>query len=296
MTGIANHHSAICRRVTVTAAASAVHLSAVYLLSVWTVRGQRFEDAVLAAGEAVSGRPEGVTAARAIDVASAVLAVVGVAGVLAGAVLRRRRALGIAALAVIAGSVATAEVLKSTAARPILLDAGPRRDDHSFPSGHTAVAASVMCVVVMIAPVRLRGAAAFLASAVTAGVGAATVTIGWHRPSDTLGSALITLFYLGVALAMLSRHGGASQGGTPAPKRHQPVFRVPVAARATGVAAGGAVVAFLATAPLAAGTGGVLTVGRVLACAAGAAVGFTLLALLDGVGLDRDAVPVDDPV
>jgi hypothetical protein len=64
-----------------------------------------------------------------------------------------------------------------------------------------------MCGLLLIGPYRFRDGGALLASAVMSAVAALTVTARWHRPSDTVGSALIALIYACAAAAFLARCG-----------------------------------------------------------------------------------------
>ncbi|WP_460302348.1 phosphatase PAP2 family protein [Actinocorallia aurea] len=121
---------------------------------------------------------------------------------------RRRGGLPLAcaAVAVIAGSLLTVELLQAVLPRPLLLAHGIRREDQGFPSGHTAVGMAVVCAAVLVAPHRWR-APVLLAALPGVLAGAATVAAGWHRPSDTLGSDLVVLCWTAGALAFLARRG-----------------------------------------------------------------------------------------
>jgi hypothetical protein len=173
--------------------------------------------------------------------------------------------------------------------RPVLLHHGTRREDQSFPSGHVAVAMSVMCALVMVAPYRFRGAVVFLASLWAASIEVAAVTAAWHRPSDTIGSDLIVVIYACAALAVLARLGWVSEA----------TLRTPTGRAARGLlvgAYGGAGVLALAVAAVAGLTDGpVLTAGRAIAVSGSTAVALALLALLGRVDLDTPlAVPTAD--
>ena len=62
---------------------------------------------------------------------------------------------------------------------------------NSLPSGHTTVAASVAIALVLVLPPRVRALGAFLAAVYTALAGVATMSAGWHRPSDAMAALLI---------------------------------------------------------------------------------------------------------
>jgi hypothetical protein len=101
------------------------------------------------------------------------------------------------------------------------------------------------------------------------GMGVATVTVGWHRPSDTIGSDLIVLLYACLAIVLLARQGRVR---STAPRTAQ--------AAAVGVVAGLLCVAVM-LALSTAGSG--FTVARTVVLAASITTTLTVLALLRGV-------------
>jgi membrane-associated phospholipid phosphatase len=265
----------------------AVLLAGVYLLAVWTPAGQRFEDAVLRAAELAGG----ASAARTLNTFTVSGLVAATVAVLAIGLLRRRPLLAGLATGVIAASVLTTELLQRSVLRPILIEHGRRRDDQSFPSGHATVAMAVMCALVLVAPYRFRGAAVLLTSAGAASVGVATVTAGWHRPSDTIGSDLIVVIYACVAVAVLARLGrvGEATPGTSGGRAARTLLVVGYAV--VGVVAFGVTAAVIGSIPddlnVSQFVGpSVLTGGRAAALSGTAAVALALLALLRRVDLN----------
>jgi membrane-associated phospholipid phosphatase len=259
----------------------------VYLLAVWTPAGQRFEDAVLRAAELAGGG----TAAGALDTFTVPALVAATAAVLAVGLVRRRPLLGYLAAGVIVASVLTTELLQHSVLRPILIEHGRRRDDQSFPSGHAAVAMAVMCALVLVAPYRFRGAAVLFTSVGAAGVGLATVTASWHRPSDTIGSDLIVVIYACVAVAVLARLGrvGAAAPGTTTGRAARNLLVVGYAV--VGSVAFGVAAVVARTIPgdldVSEFVGpSVLTGGRAAALSGTAGVALALLALLRRVDLN----------
>jgi undecaprenyl-diphosphatase len=82
-----------------------------------------------------------------------------------------------------------------------LLIPSPR--SHSYPSGHTAFAAAVVCAVVLsIAVRRVRRASAAIGIALVLLVGYSRVYLGVHYPSDTIAS-MIAVPALSLACALL---------------------------------------------------------------------------------------------
>ncbi len=271
------------RRAALTACCCLVLLVVVYLLAVWTVPGQRFEDAVLEGAQRVAGGRQEEAALAALGTISRYSLAGAVLLVCAVALVRRRPLLAVAGTAVIAGSVVTTEVLRHLVLlRPILLPSGVRRDDQSFPSGHTAVAMSVMCALVLVIPHRFRWVVVLPTSAWATAVGASTVTANWHRPSDTIGSDLIVLAYACAAVAFLARVG-ATREAEPLGPLGRVAMRLLIGLHVTGAVAG------LAVAVLAAlggdGDPAALRAGRAIALAGGATVAATMLGLLRRTGL-----------
>ncbi len=277
----------------VTGSVCAGLLVLVYLLAVWTPVGQRFEDAVLNGADANVGPVEGARATGALDRISAPTILFAVAVVLAIGFLRRKAVLGFVAVGVMTCAVVTVEVMQHTFPRPLLLAHGYRREDHSFPSGHAAVAMSVMSALVLVTPHRFRGAVLLVTSLGAATIEVATVTASWHRPSDTLGSDLIVLLFTCLALVLLARLGwttGVAPPTTPrrAGRRLLVAGYSVVALLAFGVAAAVAAAALAGRAP---GTrdDAAFVAGRALALGGSAMVALALLGLLRGVDLAATA-------
>jgi membrane-associated phospholipid phosphatase len=119
-----------------------------------------------------------------IAIAAAVLAFI--------ALIRRRRGLALMVLLLIAGANLTTQVLKEFITRPNLgVDIERAAAGNSLPSGHTTVAASVAVALVLVLPPRIRVLGAFLAAGYAAVAGVATLSAGWHRPSDAMAALLI---------------------------------------------------------------------------------------------------------
>ncbi len=291
------------RRAVGTGVVCVVLLVAVYVGAVWTRAGQRFEDAVLRGAELVAAHGGGGVAGpllnRLSENALAEITVFSTAGavlvVAAIGLLRRRGDLALAGAGVIVASVVTSVVLRTAVlSRPILLHAGERREDQSFPSGHVTVAMAVMCGLLMVVPYRARGAVVFVSCLFATGVGAATVTASWHRPSDTVGGDLIVLAYSCAAVALLAWRGSVCQARSPAP-----IGRALLGTLGAGVIVGAAVLNDLTAFP-AQVTHGVadhsaFAAGRAIALGAGGTVAVVMLALLRGADLSPPARPDSDP-
>jgi membrane-associated phospholipid phosphatase len=170
------------------AIACALALVVAYLVFVRTHAGQRIDEAAL------NGRLGSMHARAAADQLLTTISVgslVLVLALLAGqALLRRRMALAVVAVAVVVGALALTEVLKHLVLpRPHLVPTGI--DENSFPSGHTTTAFAVGIAAALAAPPRWRRAVAAGALLYGTAIGVATIAAGWHRPSDVAGALLV---------------------------------------------------------------------------------------------------------
>jgi len=197
---------ATMRKAACIAVASILLFCAVYLIAVRTGVGQRFENDVwLGAGQTAAQRP--AQAVRALNLIGTGTGIAAVAVVFLIGLLRRRIALAVAGVAVIAASVGTAEYLKGALSRPNLVPGWQESSGNSFPSGHTATAMAVMFALILVVPYRIRGLVAFCSAALATEIGALTILARWHRPSDTLGADLMVLCYASLAVLILALFG-----------------------------------------------------------------------------------------
>ncbi|MCU7726399.1 phosphatase PAP2 family protein [Actinoplanes sp. KI2] len=289
--------SSVWQRASIFGVTCVALLIVVYALAVFTVPGQRFEDAVLRAADAVAGSPEQAAALNTLGLITVPTAVAGVLLVFLVGALRRRFLLATLAVVAMAGAVVTTELIQRYGIRPILLQHGHRRYDQSFPSGHTTVATALMCGLVLVAPYRFRGLTVALGLLFATGVGVATVTASWHRPSDTIGATLIVVGYGCATVAVLTKFRRVRPAALPTVLGR--TLRVSLATVVAGVAvlsfAGAAVAVVIALRP-AHESGSVpatLAAGRLLALGAGASAGAALLALLRRVDIGAPPEPVN---
>lgn len=89
----------------------------------------------------------------------------------------------------VGAALVTTEALK--AVLPQLTAAGWALGGGSFPSGHTTVAAALSLAAVQAAPPRWRRHLVGPATAWTVLVATATITLGWHRPSDVVAGLVV---------------------------------------------------------------------------------------------------------
>jgi membrane-associated phospholipid phosphatase len=105
--------------------------------------------------------------------------------------LRGRWRTGLGAATAVLGSVLSAEALKVLL--PSANSAGQWRwlSFGSFPSGHAVVVTSIALAVLSVSSAHWRRILVGPMLAWTAVATTATVTVGWHRPSDVLGSLFL---------------------------------------------------------------------------------------------------------
>jgi membrane-associated phospholipid phosphatase len=236
---------------------------------VGTARGQLLDSAALAGNVIGQRHVEGLveTVLGALTVASLAATTVAIGFV---ALARGRVLLAGAAVLLVAGANLTTQLLKSLVHRPELgVDVERAAAGNSLPSGHTTVAASVAVALVLVLPPRLRGLAALVGAGYAALAGVATVSAGWHRPSDVVASLLVVGAWTavaGVLIGLLDRGGG---GPDPAPHRFALAVLVATGLALLAVAA----VTMVATDRVLPAPAELLSRGRLLTAYAGSAAG-----------------------
>jgi membrane-associated phospholipid phosphatase len=261
-----------------------------YLVCVRTAWGQRIDNAAWAGRRFASGRAIDASGhvLRTISTSSLAIAVVVLA---LTALVRGRPRLAVVVGLAILGACVTTEVLKlGVLTRPELID-NARIAKNTYPSGHSTVAMSVAVAAVLVVPQRWRGGVALVGLGYASLVGIATVTAGWHRPSD-VGAGFAVAFGWGAAAALVLV-GWRGTGVTTPRVRHRPPPRI---ALLLAVIGGGLVLGLtaIAAAVLTASGHDLFAVHRsdafpaaVLGIAAVAALlGAALLGALRGVTLD----------
>ncbi|MBM0240248.1 phosphatase PAP2 family protein [Micromonospora sp. ATA32] len=129
------------------------------------------------------------------------------------ALIRGRKALALTATLLIAGANITTQLLKYGLTRPEFgIDPERAAVGNSLPSGHTAVAASVAVALVLVLPRKVRALGAFIGAAYAATAGVATLSAGWHRPSDAVAAFLVVGVWTALAgLLLLITQGEQAQ-------------------------------------------------------------------------------------
>ena len=146
------------------------------------------------------------------------------AGLIAVALVRGRWRMAVALPVVLLGSAITTQLLKPLLATPRggWLDA--QVDAASWPSGHATAALALALCAVLVAPRRLRPAAAVLGAVFASAVAYAILIGGWHFPSDVLGGFLVATLWTMLAVAVLL----AAERRWPESRRPVPAGERPV--------------------------------------------------------------------
>ncbi len=180
-----------------------VLLVALYIVAVHTHWGQTIDDAAL---DGRTHRQSVLNAtSRLLDTISIASLALGTITLMLIALVRRRPHLALTAGVIIGGSCLSTELLKKYLLdRPDLVG---RPDTlgmtNSFPSGHSTVAMSLAVALVIVVAEQARPIAALIGLTYATLVGAGTVTLGWHRPSDVLGAYLVVTAWAGASVAVL---------------------------------------------------------------------------------------------
>ncbi|WP_066522797.1 phosphatase PAP2 family protein [Curtobacterium ammoniigenes] len=209
----------------------------VYVAAVRTATGQRIEDAALS-GVSRTNLFGSDTVLNVISVPVVLLLIVVVAVV---GLVRRRLAVGIAAVVVLLGAGATATLFKRIAGRPEIAGS---TTPNSYPSGHAAIALAALFAVLMVTPRRFRPALTVIGAAYAVVVANQTVVYGWHRMSDIVGACGVAVFWLGLVRAVgpvVDREARSDRAGRVAPQRLLAI----VLGGAGGIAVLGTVIALL---------------------------------------------------
>lgn len=192
----------------VLALAQTVALIVVWRTAVHTELGQWLDTVALTGNRIGQDRIDGPVnhILNAMSLA-ALLAATAVIGFIA--LIRGRVALAVTATLLVVGANLTTQALKYGLARP---DFGidPQRifAGNSLPSGHATVAASFAVALVLVLPPTVRVLGALLGTGYAAAVGVATLSAGWHRPSDAIAAYLVVGVWAalgGLALLTMQR-------------------------------------------------------------------------------------------
>ena len=224
-------------------AAEAYGFKEVWRFFVQTEHGQLLDYVALTGNSIGRARVETVVdrVLNGISILSLTVATVTVGFI---ALIRRRVALAVGALLLIAGANVTTQVVKALVARPDLgIDPERAGVGNSLPSGHTTIAASVAVAFVLVLPAKARATGAMIAAVFAALAGVATLSAGWHRPSDAVAALLVVGGWAAAAslfiVVVQRRHGGVEYGP---PSTYATVFLTLIS---LGLLAGAAIALYL---------------------------------------------------
>lgn len=193
-----------------------VAFAAVWRFFVQSRHGQALDTVALTGNSIGRARIDDVVA-TVLNTMSVLSLAIATAVVVFIALIRRRVAVAVGAIVLIVGANLTTQVLKHVISRPELgVDMERAAAGNSLPSGHTTIAASVAVALMLVLPGRLRGVGALVGALFTAAAGVATLSAGWHRPSDAVAALLVVGGWAcAVALFIVSaqrRHGNVRYG------------------------------------------------------------------------------------
>jgi len=216
VTRMRNWPTGLAATLLILAAAEAVALVFIWRFFVQSAHGQLLDSVALAGNSIGQARIEGPvgTILNAISVVS-VVAATAIVGFIA--LIRRRAAVAFGAILLVAGANATTQVLKHVIDRPELgVDVQRAAAGNSLPSGHTTIAASVAVALMLVLPAGARGIGGIVGALCAAAVGVATLSAGWHRPSDAVAALLVVGVWAcvtGLFIVLVQRrHGGVEYG------------------------------------------------------------------------------------
>ncbi|GIF26930.1 membrane-associated phospholipid phosphatase [Actinoplanes tereljensis] len=168
---------------------AAAGVAALYRAFVLTSLGQYVDTTAMRGGD--------VSHPRVVEVLSRTLngtTLISLVGVCLAAatigVLRKRIDLAVGAALLVLGANGSCQLLKMRLDRP---DYDGLTTPNSFPSGHTAAAASVAFALILVLPAAVRGMVTMIGAGYVIVIAIATVWAEWHRPSDTVAAILLVL-------------------------------------------------------------------------------------------------------
>jgi membrane-associated phospholipid phosphatase len=200
---------------------AAAAVAAIYLVFVRTSLGQAI-DTVAMRGADVHHPKVVEVLNRALNGTTLVSLVLVCVAAAAIGVLRKRVDLAVGAALMVVAANGSSQLLKDRLGRPDLDDFPA---PNSFPSGHTAAAASVAFALILVLPYAVRGLVALIGAGYVAIIAVATVWAEWHRPSDTVAGLLIVLAWGALISSVLRARRYRTPG---APARVNRVAKVPL--------------------------------------------------------------------
>lgn len=172
------------------AAGALVALAATYLIAVWTAWGQQWDTSAMWE-VSILARESGLdwVSELWLELVSPMATFMGALAVITVALrLRGGKAAALVAVS-IASTLAASEVLKGLLVRPDWFDSA----SNSLPSGHVSAVAALAVGLFLAVPSASRPMVGLLGLLAVIATGLATTSLGWHRPSDSVASALLAI-------------------------------------------------------------------------------------------------------
>ncbi|MDQ4501666.1 phosphatase PAP2 family protein [Sinomonas sp. ASV322] len=173
----------------VAALASALGVAGTYGFFVRTTTGQYIDESALDEAIGVYGKA-GKAALGYLDALPTLAVVLGGAGLLYAAIVKRRWfAAAVALSSAVAANIITQALKAYVFTRPFR--GIETLMENSLPSGHTTLAASAAAAVFLVASPAKRPFVAFAGSTFAIAAGGATLVNQWHRPADVVAAFLV---------------------------------------------------------------------------------------------------------
>lgn len=192
------------RRLLLLAAGCAVAFGALMVVAQWTDPGRSIESAAYNGFVSLGGWADTVSAKLVrlgdpvpVALMAVLLAAIGFAS--------GRGRVAVLVLALIAVTSVSSQVLKAVFGHTVeVAVVGDVTGPDSFPSGHATAAMALALGAVLVVPRRAAAAVALVGGLLAFGVGASTVALGRHHPSDVLGGYLLSTTWTLALLAALT--------------------------------------------------------------------------------------------
>lgn len=179
------------------ALAAVAGLIGTYLFFVRTTTGQFIDESALVEATELYGTAVKASL-RFLDFLPALSAALAAGALGYAAIVRRRWAASLTALAAAGAANLATQMLKND------VFTRPYRGietftENSLPSGHTTLAASAAAAIFLVSSPRWRPFVAFAGATYAVGTGIATLVNQWHRPADIVAAFLIVAVFMAPA-------------------------------------------------------------------------------------------------
>ena len=211
------------------AAASAVGAVVVWLVAFHVSGGRALDGSALESFTGVDRQPLTPRILGVAGLADPLPFVLAGIGLVAVALLRRRRLMAAVVPAILLSANLATQQLKPALADLRVVDVRGVQVAYpgSWPSGHSTAAMSLALCLVLVAGPRLRPLAALVGAAFAIAVGYSLVVLGFHLPSDVLGGYLVAATFALLGAAGLSAAEARRPASARAPTRPPAMLSAP---------------------------------------------------------------------